>query len=60
RRERVIRLCGAPTSAGHSVVKWRGKTSVLDTWRYERYGSFPRMLRFENGVLVSLAAIGAS
>jgi len=55
-QERVFRLCGAPNSASHSVAQARGKTTTVDIWRYERYGSFPRLLRFQNGILFSLAA----
>ena len=55
--EQVLRLCGTPTSTRH----WgAGKSGWLEMWRYERYGSCPRMLRFENGVLVSIAAISPS
>jgi hypothetical protein len=54
--ERVLRLCGTPTSASHAVAQARGKTTTVDIWRYERYGSFPRLLRFQNGILFSLAA----
>lgn len=43
-QERVLRLCGTPTSASHSVAQARGKTTTVDIWRYERYGSFPRLL----------------
>jgi len=56
-QDRVFSRCGEPTGARHWVLRARGKTSILDLWRYERYGSFPRLLRFENGVLVSLSAI---
>ena len=56
-QDRVARLCGAPLKATHWVNRWHGKIGVLDMWRYERYGSFPRLLRFEDGVLVSIAAI---
>ena len=59
-QDRVVRLCGAPSSARQWLFKWTGKPGVLDMWRYERYGSFPRMLRFENGVLVSIAAVSPS
>jgi len=55
--DRVARLCGAPLKATHWVNRWHGKIGVLDMWSYERNGSFPRMLRFEDGVLVSIAAI---
>ena len=58
--DRVLHFCGAPASARHWELKWRGKVAILEMWRYEQYGSFSRMLRFENGVLVSLAAISPS
>jgi hypothetical protein len=61
--DRVLHLCGGPTSAKHWLLKWQVKgrtlTGSLDIWRYERYGSLPRLLRFENGVLVSLVAVSS-
>lgn len=55
-QERVAQLCGPPIRVGHWMIAKRSKTSTLDVWRYERYGSLPRLLQFESGVRLSIAA----
>jgi hypothetical protein len=47
----VLSECGAPSASTHRSYKSR----QLDVWTFERGGSFPRVLRFENGRLVSIA-----
>lgn len=49
--------CGRPSSSRHHTYYYKGKHGVQDIWTYQRYGSFARVLQFDNGVLVSLAAV---
>ncbi|HET7542260.1 MAG TPA: hypothetical protein VFK05_20470 [Polyangiaceae bacterium] len=56
RPARVSHYCGAPLSAGHWVQHWRNKITILDVWHYQQRGSLLRVLFFQDGVLVSLAA----
>jgi hypothetical protein len=49
--------CGQPSDSSHHTYYYKGKHGVQDIWTYQRYGSFARVLQFDNGVLVSLTAV---
>ena len=49
--------CGQPSYSKHHTYYYKGKHGVQDIWTYQRYGSFARVLQFDNGVLVSVAAV---
>jgi Protein of unknown function (DUF2845) len=50
--EAVLSECGQP----QRVYKSNPSVKRPDTWEYERDGSFPRVLHFRNGRLVSVVA----
>ena len=54
----VDQECGRPSFSTHRTYLYKGKHGVQDFWTYQRTGSFARVLQFDNGVLVSLAAVG--
>lgn len=54
----VDQECGRPSFSTHRTHSYKGKHGVQDIWTYQRSGSFARVLQFDNGVLVSLAAVG--
>jgi hypothetical protein len=56
----VQRACGPPATARQVVYQSATGEHVVDVWSYQPTGSPVRMLRFENGELVSLKAIGPS
>jgi hypothetical protein len=56
--DRVRKLCGSPTSVRNVVYAQRTGEIILEVWRYQRTGWLDRELRFQNGELVSVYAIG--
>jgi hypothetical protein len=52
----VLSHCGNPSwSQSYDVPSWRGSHTWVDEWVYDLgRGSFPRLLRFENGILVRI------
>jgi hypothetical protein len=53
----VLLECGSPTLSKHHVNKSPRAHGRVDEWTYERYGSFPRVLIFQNELLTSITAI---
>lgn len=53
----VWQECGRPSYQAHHHYYYRGRHGDQDVWTYQRFGSFARVLQFNNGVLVSLAAV---
>jgi hypothetical protein len=56
----VQRACGPPATAQQVVYRAASGERVIDVWSYQPVGSAVRMLRFEDGALVSLKAVGPS
>jgi hypothetical protein len=54
----VQRACGPPVTAQQVVYQAASGERVVDVWSYQPAGSAVRMLRFEDGALVSLKAVG--
>jgi hypothetical protein len=53
----VQRACGPPATAQQVVYQAATGERVVDVWSYQPPGSAVRMLRFEDGALVSLKAV---
>ena len=53
----VLLECGAPTASQHHFYNSRRGRGSADQWTYERQGSFPRVLLFQNEILVSVVAV---
>ncbi|HEY3666937.1 MAG TPA: hypothetical protein VGL19_13080, partial [Polyangiaceae bacterium] len=56
----VQRACGPPATARQVVYQAATGEHVVDVWSYQPPGAPLRMLRFEDGELVSLKAVGPS
>jgi hypothetical protein len=54
----VLAHCGNPSWSQSYVVQLRLGSFVVDEWLYPvGYGYFPRLLRFERGVLVRITTL---
>jgi hypothetical protein len=56
----VQRFCGPPATAQQVVYQAAAGERVVDAWSYQPAGSAVRILKFEDGALVSLGAVGPS
>lgn len=56
----VQRACGPPATAKQVVYQAADGERVIDVWSYQPASSAVRILKFEDGALVSLRAVGPS
>jgi Protein of unknown function (DUF2845) len=56
----VQRSCGPPATAQQVVYQAATGEQVIDVWSYQPVGAAVRVLKFEDGALVSLRAVGPS
>ena len=56
----VQHSCGAPETARQVVFADERGEHVIDVWSYQPPGSAVRILKFENGSLISVEAVGST